>query len=859
MLDLNNQGGIIDRMKSLLLVGNRGRFPLSTSSLHAVTIGASFKQCESSSFFSTAVAKDEAVSSIPIQHEVTSTQVKDQRQKQRYVPIDYKALRKARSSEWQNLLEVMARDSMITDIKNSGGRKNTKDRLQKYGMSVQMLEQTLNASLLTFCLHVEARIASSLGMGYYTIGPCGEEQLSTIGLNLRADDPSALHYRHVGPAIMRQITSGADLNSIALDRSRGFVCSSLDPVTGGRHCSIGGSPHDYLVTSTLASQATPAVGRALAASLMKQLGLSSNFPHDAVSFVSVGEGSVNNAHFLAAENLSLYAQHNNVKCPVVFTISDNQICISLKNNNWVSSFFEGRNGIKKFLADGSNYLDIYKKSKEAIDYSRRKKRPSLLLVQNLTRRFGHAATDRQFAYLKEAEIKEAASFNNLLDMISDAVDVGIHTPLSLEKTYLEMLEMVESSFAMALTEPKLSSRDDLINSNSAPLVSVGNGDENQDTKHTLRPLLYTKEAVDKSIIKSCAIMRKHMTKIYGEILQHNANAIYIGEDVEHGGYYLVTEDLVKKYPNRVLNIPPDETSLIGVGVGFSQAGLVPVVEIPYAKYLDCGSDMFYEACITNWLTNGKQPNGMLIRLQGFDKGVFGGNFHTHNMLNFPPGLDVVCYSNGRDYVRGIRYCYKQAEAGRVVMSVDSTDLLYKRHLFEEEKDEAWNTLYPDESNNNVPSENFMSFDDIVIYCQHENMATLKQKKLKLVVVTYGNGVYTALRSMNTLIGNYGDKISAEEIAVIDCPYLSNIPKQLEGLLTTDACHVENVIFADVCKEGAGMPLSTFACKLQENESFASRSRWRVIGAAPTYNPLSRTFTFLSEDDIINASTKLLKV
>ena len=139
------------------------------------------------------------------------------------------------------------------------------------------------------------------------------------------------------------------------------------------------------------------------------------------------------------------------------------------------------------------------------------------------------------------------------------------------------------------------------------------------------------------------------------------------------------------------------------------------------------------------------------------------------------------------------------------------------------------------------------------------MATLKQNKLKLVVVTYGNGVYTALRSMNTLIGNYGDKISAEEIAVIDCPYLSNIPKQLEGLLTTDACHVENVIFADVCKEGAGMPLSAFACKLQENESFASRSRWRVIGAAPTYNPLSRTFTFLSEDDIINASTKMLKV
>ena len=264
--------------------------------------------------------------------------------------------------------------------------------------------------------------------------------------------------------------------------------------------------------------------------------------------------------------------------------------------------------------------------------------------------------------------------------------------------------------------------------------------------------------------------------------------------------------------------------------------------------------MFYEACITNWLTNGKQPNGMLIRLQGFDKGVFGGNFHTHNMLNFPPGLDVVCYSNGHDYVRGIRYCYKQAEAGRVVMSVDSTDLLYKRHLFDEEKDEAWNTLYPDNDDND------MTFDDIVIYSQHKDMTALKRRgKLKLAIVTYGNGVYTALRSMNNLIKTHANELSGEDVAVIDSPYLSRIPKQLAHFLTTEDYQVENVIFADVCKAGAGMPLGAFACKLQDNESFASRSRWRVIGAAPTYNPLSRTFTFLCEDDIIDASTNMLKL
>ncbi len=77
--------------------------------------------------------------------------------------------------------------------------------------------------------------------------------------------------------------------------------------------------------------------------------------------------------------------------------------------------------------------------------------------------------------------------------------------------------------------------------------------------------------------------------------------------------------MAQKYPTRVHDFPPDETTLIGAGIGFSQTGFVPVVEIPYSKYLDCGADMFYEAIIMNWLTNGKQPNGMIVRLQGFDK------------------------------------------------------------------------------------------------------------------------------------------------------------------------------------------------------------------------------------------------
>ena len=84
--------------------------------------------------------------------------------------------------------------------------------------------------------------------------------------------------RHLSVSILRQLRLGRKLDDIILDRARGYVVSKLDPVTGGVHCAIGsareqstndsvGGGGDYVVTSTLASQCPPAVGRALGLSM----------------------------------------------------------------------------------------------------------------------------------------------------------------------------------------------------------------------------------------------------------------------------------------------------------------------------------------------------------------------------------------------------------------------------------------------------------------------------------------------------------------------------------------------------------------------------------------------------------------
>ena len=52
-------------------------------------------------------------------------------------------------------------------------------------------------------------------------------------------------------------------------------------------------------------------------------------------------------------NLSEYARFKGFKCPVVFAISDNQICISLKNKGWINEFLDSRLGVPIFKADGA--------------------------------------------------------------------------------------------------------------------------------------------------------------------------------------------------------------------------------------------------------------------------------------------------------------------------------------------------------------------------------------------------------------------------------------------------------------------------------------------------------------------------
>ena len=115
------------------------------------------------------------------------------------------------------------------------------------------------------------------------------------------------------------------------------------------------------------------------------------FRQGTLSYVSLGDGSVNNAHFLSALNLADMSQHRGFKCPVLFAVSDNGLCISLRGYEWLPRFVDRRmHGMPSFVADGGDVLDVYSKASEAASYVRDKQRPAVLVMTGLSRRFGHA-------------------------------------------------------------------------------------------------------------------------------------------------------------------------------------------------------------------------------------------------------------------------------------------------------------------------------------------------------------------------------------------------------------------------------------------------------------------------------------
>ena len=138
-----------------------------------------------------------------------------------------------------------------------------------------------------------------------------------------------------------------------------------------------------------------------------------------------------------------------------------------------------------------------------------------------------------------------------------------------------------------------------------------------------------------------------------EELARDSRVFITGEDVwPRGGVFRATMGLYDKYgPNRIVDSPLAELSIVGIGIGAAMAGLLPVCEIQFADFIHPAfNQIVNEAAKMYYRSNGQWPVPLTIRAP-YGGGIGGGLYHSQSVEAFfshVPGLKVVIPSTPYD-------------------------------------------------------------------------------------------------------------------------------------------------------------------------------------------------------------------
>src|SRR5579872_4397937 len=137
-----------------------------------------------------------------------------------------------------------------------------------------------------------------------------------------------------------------------------------------------------------------------------------------------------------------------------------------------------------------------------------------------------------------------------------------------------------------------------------------------------------------------------VTQALAHEMSVNENVVVLGEDIGvNGGVFRATQGLKARFgATRVLDTPLAESMIIGLGVGMSSQGLIPVLEIQFMGFLYPGLDQIinHAARLRN-RTRGRLHCPMVIRAP-YGAGIHAPEHHsesTEALLAHIPGLRVV--------------------------------------------------------------------------------------------------------------------------------------------------------------------------------------------------------------------------
>ncbi len=131
-----------------------------------------------------------------------------------------------------------------------------------------------------------------------------------------------------------------------------------------------------------------------------------------------------------------------------------------------------------------------------------------------------------------------------------------------------------------------------------------------------------------------------------EEMRRDPRIVITGEDVgPRGGVFRATQGLFAEFgPDRVIDSPLSESSIIAVGIGLALHGLRPICEIQFADFIfPAMNQIVSEAGLMRYRSNGTWTCPLVIRAP-YGGGIGGGLYHSQSIeatfAHFP-GLYVV--------------------------------------------------------------------------------------------------------------------------------------------------------------------------------------------------------------------------
>ncbi|MEM8987702.1 MAG: thiamine pyrophosphate-dependent enzyme, partial [Pseudomonadota bacterium] len=609
--------------------------------------------------------------------------------------------------------------------------------LQEAGLTAEALVELFHAQVLSRQLDRAARSLQARGEGFYTIGSSGHEGNAAVAWALRPDDMAFLHYRDAAFQIARsrQVPGETPLWDMLLS----FTASAEDPISGGRH-KVLGSKRLFIPpqTSTIASHLPKAVGAAYGVGLAKRLKPEFRaLPLDGLVMCSFGDASLNHSTAQGALNAAGWTAYQNTPLPLLFVCEDNGIGISVKTpKGWVEASVSSRPGLKYFKCDGLDVVETYAAAKAAADWARRRRKPAVLHM-TCVRLYGHAGADSPSAYMPKSDIEADEANDPLLHTARRLIEADLMTRDEMTDAYEATGARIARAAEEAIMRSKLKTAVDV----KASLVPP-----KRDAAPGFKPSQELRAATYGTSDMRALGEPQHMAKLINMaltdlMLSHN-EIVLAGEDIgRKGGVYGVTQKLQQRFGvDRVIDTLLDEQSILGLGLGLAQNGMLAIPEIQFLAYLHNAEDQLRgEAATLPFFSNGQYANPMIVRIAGlgYQRG-FGGHFHNDNslaVLRDIPGLILACPSNGRDAALMLRECVRLArEEQRLIVFVEPIALYMTRDLHDK-GDNGWTTPYP------APEGDArIGLGEVGVFGEGADIA----------IVTYGNGYYLSRQAERIL-------------------------------------------------------------------------------------------------------------